>query len=64
MNACDDTTVMVATVVAAHRQHSATTVAMMPLGAGPEATLEATYQLLHNPPGPACLTIDSRVVAS
>jgi hypothetical protein len=26
--------------------------AMMPLGADPEATLEAAHQLLHNPPGP------------
>jgi hypothetical protein len=45
MNACD------ATTAAAHRSHSAAMVAVMPLGAGPEAMLEAARQLLHNPPG-------------
>jgi hypothetical protein len=43
---------MVATVVAAHRQHSAAMTAVMPPGAGLEATLEAVHQLLHNPLGP------------
>jgi hypothetical protein len=40
-----------ATTVVAHRQHSATTVAMPPPGASPEATLKEARQLLHNPPG-------------
>jgi hypothetical protein len=40
-----------ATTAAAHRQHSAATAVVTPLGAGPEATLEAVRQLLHNPPG-------------
>jgi hypothetical protein len=52
MNARDATTAMVATVVATHRQHSAAMMAVMPPGAGLEATVEAAHQLLHNLPGP------------
>jgi hypothetical protein len=51
MNACDATTAVVATVAAAHRQQSVATVAFMLPGVGPEATVEAMRQLLHNPPG-------------
>jgi hypothetical protein len=42
MNGRDATTVVVATAVAAHQQHLAAMVAVMPLVAGLEATLEAT----------------------
>jgi hypothetical protein len=51
-NTYDATTVVRATAVAAHRQHSGATVAVPPPVAGPEAMLEAAHQLLHNPPGP------------
>jgi hypothetical protein len=51
MNTCGATTAVVATMPAAHRQRSATTAVVPPLGAGPEATLEAACQLLPNPPG-------------
>jgi hypothetical protein len=50
MNAHGATPVVVATTAAAHCQHSAAMVALMPLGAGPEAMLEVVRQLLHNPP--------------
>jgi hypothetical protein len=43
---------VVATTVAAHRQHSAATAAVTPPGAGPEGTLEAACALLCNPSGP------------
>jgi hypothetical protein len=50
-NARNATTTVVATVAAAHGQHSAATAAMTPPGVGPEATLKVVCQLLHNPPG-------------
>jgi hypothetical protein len=50
-NARDGTTAVVATAVAAHRQHSAAMAVMETLGAEPEATLEVARQLLHDPPG-------------
>jgi hypothetical protein len=52
MNACDVTTVMMATTVVIQRQHSATMATVTPPGAGPEAMLEAACALLHNPPSP------------
>jgi hypothetical protein len=51
MNTRGATTVVVATVATAQRQHSAATTAVTPPGAGPKATLEAAGQLLHNPLG-------------
>jgi hypothetical protein len=44
-NACN------ATMVVTRRQHSTATMAVMPLGASPEGTLEAARVLLNNPPG-------------
>jgi hypothetical protein len=51
-NARDATTTVVAIAATAHRQHSAATTAMTPPGASPEATVQATRQLLHNPLAP------------
>jgi hypothetical protein len=45
MNTHGATTTVGATTAAAHRQHSAATMAVLPLGAGPEATLEVARQL-------------------
>jgi hypothetical protein len=55
MNTRGTTTSLVATIAAAHRQHSAATVAVPTPGAGPKATLEVAFQLLHNPLGPHAL---------
>jgi hypothetical protein len=52
MNTHGASTATGATIAAAHRQHSAATMAMPPPGASLEATLEAVCQLLHNPLGP------------
>jgi hypothetical protein len=52
MNAHDATMAVVATTDAAHRQHSAATVAITPPGAGPEGMLKAACTLLRNPLGP------------
>jgi hypothetical protein len=41
---------VVATATAAHWQHSAITMAVLPPGAIPEGTLEVARQLLHSPP--------------
>jgi hypothetical protein len=50
MNAYGATTAVWATAATAHWQLSAAAAVMMPLGAGPEATLVEAHQLLHNPP--------------
>jgi hypothetical protein len=48
MNACDATTVVVATATAAQWQHLAATSAVTPPGARPEAMLKVVHQLLNN----------------
>jgi hypothetical protein len=52
---CDTSTTAGITAATTHWQRSATTVIMLPSGAGPEATLEVARQLLHNPLGPCAL---------
>jgi hypothetical protein len=52
-NAHDATMVVVATAAATHWQHSASTAAVTPPGAGPEGMLQAARELLRNPPGPS-----------
>jgi hypothetical protein len=51
MNACDATTVVVATATAAQWQHLAATATVTPPGAHPEAMLKVVRQLLNNPLG-------------